>query len=214
MRLNSHAKIEKICAGSHRPLLADPYLEVDRKGKATIVATDGTMLACVPCEAEPKEEGYIPKAALAVSRYPFGRHTHSNIGIERKNIKHSFTTRGKTINWAPPEQNPSHHFPKGWRKIESISGTNASEPAIRIGLDAEKLAALSEAIGSKSQIVLEIRGPHDAVVVRPYYRYNEPNAVGYIMPLQNIPDYKPVAKGKGKPRVERRPTRRFNFEEL
>lgn len=182
MKIKKSYKLEEACStDASRFAICEPWVEPNGESAKLVtgigpraIATDGKILAVVPCELDSNDKGSrIAIKALRESRKAGGSKVeHAFIGLE---TSHSVAAGGAQY---PVTQ----HIPP------SMAGIVPSEhraPAIaKIRLDASLLLRLAKALGSQHErVLLEISGEQDVVVVRPMGK-NCDEAFGLIMPVR------------------------------
>lgn len=180
MKIDKNFKIEKACSVDKlRVVLHHVHIE---DGKA--VATDGRMMAVVPCEHEKNESGInIHKETLVKVQKGCGKYMIPDIKVSKGANVTEFTAPDNTI-----YKDTNVDFPN-WKCVLPDS----SRPVKRIGLDAELLLRLSEALGndkkSGHKVIIEIGldcegklNPTDAFKILPSSTKSE--AYGILMPVR------------------------------
>lgn len=177
MKINNNSQIEKACSvDPARPIIHSPYLDVvdspnERIG--TVVATDGRIIAMIPCELEEGDQaGIIP-----ADRFKAARKKRKHPGI--------YDTA------EVPCDSPGTGFPQ-WRQVIPPSDTYAKSISVR--LDAQLLlnlaAALSVDGSRKIELVIPLEDDSKTVNGHPamkvYPSCTRSQGVGYIMPIRSI----------------------------
>lgn len=142
-----------------------------------LTATDGRMLAVVPCEREDGDvDGLIPVGALRAARkLANGRFTHLLMRCEEKQC---VLVDGSTVP-RPQDMN----YPR-WKQV-----VPADERPVhcKIALNPDLLMAVSKAFGGTA-VVLEIASDTDSIVIKPTAKPGErvsaSDAKGIVMPMR------------------------------
>ena len=182
MKLKKSYKLEEACStDATRPAICEPWIEPNGESAKLVtgigpraIATDGKILAIVPCELQHDDKGErIAIKALKESRKAGGsKAEHAFIGLE---TSHSVAAGGAQY---PVTQ----HRPPVMDRI--VPGDNRAPAIVKIRLDASLLLRLAKALGSQhDRVSLEISGEADVVIVRPMGE-NCDEAFGLIMPVR------------------------------
>ncbi len=163
MNFDKTSKIEKAAArDSSRYAINCVYLDT---AKGRLVATDGSILAIVPCEiADDDADGLIPLEAIDRAR----KLAIGGIVRAKCNGK-AEQSDGSSF------QRPDHRFPDYSGIIPKEAGS------VRVSLNADSLLRLAQALGGKT-VTLEIGEPGTPIRVRPCLDGIE-GAFGLIMPI-------------------------------
>jgi hypothetical protein len=182
MKIKKSYKLEEACStDATREGICEPWIEANGESAKLVVgigpraiATDGKILAVVPCELQHEDTGNrIAIKALKESRKAGGsKAEHAFIGLE---TSHSVATGGAqypVCQYAPPHM--AHIVPD----------ENRAPAIAKIRLDASLLLRLAKALGSQNdRVLLEISGEGDVIIVRPMGE-NCHEAFGLIMPVR------------------------------
>ena len=182
MKIKKSYKLEEACStDATRPAICEPWIEPNGESAKLVtgigpraIATDGKILAVVPCELQHDDKGErIAIKALKESRKAGGsKAEHAFIGLE---TSHSVAAGGAQY---PVTQ----HRPPVMDRI--VPGDNRAPAIVKIRLDASLLLRLAKALGSQhDRVSLEISGEADVVIVRPMGE-NCDEAFGLIMPVR------------------------------
>ena len=142
-----------------------------------LIATDGRILAVVPCErSEGDVDGLIPVAALRAARkLANGKFTHLLMRCEEKQC---VLVDGSTV---PRPQDMK--FPQ-WKKV--VPSDNRPVHC-KIAFNPDLLMAVSKAFGGTA-VVLQIAGDIDSIVIKPTAkpgeRVSSSDAKGIMMPMR------------------------------
>jgi hypothetical protein len=169
MILRKECKIEEaVSTDKTRAGMLDPHII-----SGTIRASDGHILAVVPCKTEKSEEGPVSAEALKAAR----KHWKKSDTIEIK------LNGSQEIPGGPSFPRPeASDFPR-------IAGLwpKRTADSVTIGIDAALLHSLADALGS-DYLEIRISGKERAVVVRPVSKTSHHpeylRGAGLIMPVR------------------------------
>ena len=142
-----------------------------------LIATDGRMMAIVPCEREDGDvDGLIPVAALRAARkLANGRFTHLLMRCEEKQC---VLVDGSTV---PRPQDMK--FPQ-WKQVVP---SDERPVKMKIAFNPDLLMAVSKAFGGTA-VVMEINTDTDALVIKPCRKPDgtvpDENTKGILMPIR------------------------------
>lgn len=182
MKIKKSYKLEEACSTDvSRFAICSPWIEPNGESAKLVtgigpraIATDGKILAVVPCELDSRDTGNrIAIKALKESRKAGGsKAKHAFVGLEKE---HSVATGG--------DQYPvTQYVPPNMAGI--VPGEHRAPAIAKIRLDASLLLRLAKALGSENErVLLEISGEHDVIIVRPMGE-NHNEAFGLIMPVR------------------------------
>ena len=158
IKINKMYKIEEVIS-KEKSKERWSFIYFDKSGESTsAVATDGTMLAIVPCEVE---SGELERGNSIKG---------SDLKFQRQN------PAVKKQEYVFANLEPLGHDFVDYKKV--IPTTQA---AISISLDIDKLLSLSKALGT-SEVTLKIHGIDKTIEVVPYALDNK--AYGILLPLR------------------------------
>lgn len=174
MKLPKDCLLEKICSkDATRPAINRPFLDI-KDGIAHLIGTNGRAIAVIPVEISQEDtQGHIPVDGLKAARK----------AAKGKGAEISAKANGSFA------LETGQSFPRGvdatfpnWRQV-----IPAEKPFVfEIGLDAEILLNLAQALGSEGQVRLSFTGAQDPILVRamsgPLKYKDEVKAV--IMPVR------------------------------
>ena len=154
MKLPKDCLLEKICSkDATRPAINRPFLDI-KDGIAHLIGTNGRAIAVIPVEIGQEDtQGHIPIDGLRAAR---------------KAAKGKGAEINAKANGSFALEN-GQSFPRGvdatfpnWRQV-----IPADKPFVfEIGLDAEILLNLAQALGSDGQVRLSFTGAQDPILVR------------------------------------------------
>lgn len=182
MKIKKSYKLEEACStDANREGITSPWIEPNGESAKLVtgigpraIATDGRILAVVPCELEQADTGNrIAIKALKEAR---------KVGGSKVESAWLQTTEAASIT------RDGAHYPVTQITPPNMAGIVPDEhraPAVvKIRLDASLLLRLAKALGSEQErVMLEISSENDVVIVRPCgENFNE--AFGLIMPVR------------------------------
>lgn len=189
MRMERRFKPETV-ASQDDSRLAIQNLSIDiHNDKTVVVATDGRRLVVVPCEIDSIHEiGLVPVEAIKqartvkVKRQPrqsSQRGRYRNHDIEPAELEVPLNGQAK-FDKGPVHitiDRPDEYtvYPK-WQPLIPLS-----EPTFTVGLNAELLAGLAEALGSDGMVTLQFRGADKIIHVT---ADKHSGAFGLLMPCR------------------------------
>jgi len=157
MRFNPKSKIEGACKRSEtRYAMTSVLLRADAR-VAELVATDGLILAIVPCELDEGEHVphgdanplLLPPEALAEARKQRAKsQPNAHLAINGKTAK--------CLNGA--------EFPYregAFPRVDDVLPSGV--PVVKVGLDVGLLKRLADAISTDGKLTMEFHGPHAPV---------------------------------------------------
>jgi hypothetical protein len=182
MKIKKSYKLEEACStDANREGICSPWIETNGESAKLVtgigpraIATDGKILAVVPCEWQHEDTGNrIALKALKESRKAGGsKCEHAFVSLTET---HSIAAGGAqypVTQYAPP------------RMAGIVPGENRAPAIAKIRLDASLLLRLAKALGSQNdRVLLEIGEESDVVIVRPMGE-NCDEAFGLIMPVR------------------------------
>ena len=182
MKIKKSYKLEEACSADvTRHAICEPWIETSGESAKLVagigpcaIATDGRILAVVPCELQHEDTGNrIAIKALKDSRKAGGsKAEHAFISLTET---HSVAVGGAQYPVA------RHALPRMAGIVPEMGRTDG----VKIRLDASLLLRLAKALGSQNdRVLLEISGESDVVIVRPMGQ-NCDEAFGLIMPVRN-----------------------------
>ncbi len=165
MRFDKRSKIEKAASSEDFPYASTSVrFEPD---KSRLIATDGRILAIVPCEPEPDDAaGQIQPQAFATARKLTPRHSEPRIGA---NSKIEFVD-GSTL-----PRLEDVRFPE----VDGVVPTGKA--SVTFGLNVALLSRLAAALGTET---VRIEFVDDGLPLRVSPIEGVPGARGLIMPLK------------------------------
>lgn len=181
MKIKKSYKLEEACSqDATRENICEPWIESNGESAKLVIgigpcaiATDGKILAVVPCELQHEDAGNrIAIKALKESRKAGG-----------SKVEHAFValTETHTVAAGGAQYPVTQHRPPNMAGIVPDMGL---PDGVKIGLDASLLLRLAKALGSQNdRVLLEISGESDVVIVRPIGE-NCDEAFGLIMPVR------------------------------
>lgn len=181
MKIKKSYKLEEACStDASRFAICEPWIEQGSFTKLVpgigprAIATDGRILAVVPCELQHEDKGNrIAIKALKESRKAGGSEAeHAFVGLEKEHSVVAGGAQYPVTQYAPP------------RMAGIIPSEHRAPATAKIRLDASLLLRLAKALGSQNdRVLLEISGELDVVIVRPMGE-NCDEAFGLIMPVR------------------------------
>ena len=169
MRFNHDFQIHlSASTDAYRPHLNGVYLDAE---KGRLVATNGTMLASVPCEVEHGDEaGILPADAIKAARKVAGAKGEPGIACNGSAAVHGGASypRDKDVQFPP---------------YEKVVPAPSPEDEVVIGLDAALLLKLAKSLGSKGHVRLTIRKDDPLHPIRVEPTSGE-DAFGILMPVR------------------------------
>ena len=182
MKIKKSYRLEEACStDANREGICEPWIEANGESAKLVtgngpraIATDGKILAVVPCELQHEDTGTrIAIKALKESRKAGG-----------SKAEHAFVSLGNAASIAtggahyPVTQYAPPHM------ANIVPDENRAPTIAKIRLDASLLLRLAKALGSQNdRVLLEISGEADVVIVRPMGE-NCDEAFGLIMPVR------------------------------
>jgi len=181
MKIKKSYKLEEACStDANREGICSPWIESNGESAKLVIgigprvsATDGRILAVVPCELDSQDAGTrIAIKALKESRKVGGsKAEYAFIGLEASHSVASDGANYPVTQYAPPS-------------MAGIVPEMGRPDGVKIRLDASLLLRLAKALGSQNErVLLEISGESDVVIVRPMGE-NCDEAFGLIMPVR------------------------------
>lgn len=160
-----------------RPMLTEPWLEIDSEGKGTLYATDSYVAVRVPVELDKDDTpGVVPAAALKAARS--ARWHDPEVFL---NGSASALGKDGTVTVERPERdnpNVAQLF---------VAETTEGEGTVTIGIDPEKLQAVALALGARRGVKLTIRVEPGYGSLKPFYvepLHTTHDGVGLVMPIK------------------------------
>lgn len=155
-----------------RPNLQHVFLDTNNK---KLVATDGQRMCILPCSTEETDtSGHIPSEALKEARKSAKAYKNPDLTISANG-----SAQVENNSYARPDKGP---FPP-WQRVEP-KFKEGDKGTTSICLNANLLASLTEALGSKSGIVtLTFQDPEELgpILVNPS---GDQEAYGVLMPCK------------------------------
>lgn len=134
-----------------RPALSEPWLEISPDGTGTLYATDSYIAVAIPVELDAGDTpGTVPQAALKAARSRKG-------GLPPEVMLDSQATavgRDGTSTVARPDLGGTPDVSRFF--VDGLDDPDPNDHILSIGIDAEKLAAVSKALGASNGIRLTI----------------------------------------------------------
>lgn len=185
MKIKKSYKLEEACStDANREGICSPWIEENGESAKLVtgigpraIATDGKILAVVPCELDSQDTGVrIAIKALKEAR---------KVGGVKVDSAFLQTTQSASITHDGAHYPVTQFAPP--RMAGIVPDENRGTLAAKIRLDASLLLRLAKALGSQNErVLLEISGENDVVVVRPMGE-NCDEAFGLIMPVSVKP---------------------------
>lgn len=195
MKINKACKLElAVSEDPFRRAVVNILIEKQADGSALAIATNGRMLAVVPCEIENDGEcGLLSPKGLTEARKASRKYSHR---LEDGTDAVSVTLNGTIdlvdgVKLPRPVQSESQELEKepnavpmypNWRQVVPAEGTPYK---IKIGLNADLLHKLAHALGAENgEITIEIEEDIlNPVRVTPL---KNPGAYGVLMPVRIV----------------------------
>lgn len=166
MKFTTKCHIEKVCSKNEtRVVLTNAYFDKD---KARLIAANGISMAVIPVTVEENDTtGFVSPAALKEYRKQSKRY---NVSIELNGSQ-----KIGPVTFERPTAETCGTFPN----VDQVIPKDATEHTTVIGLNAELLADLASALGSRDGVVtLKIKSAIDLIMVSTGY------GDGLLMPVR------------------------------
>ncbi len=168
MKINKNCKIELVASKDKTRLaLINPYLQGSK-----LIATDGHKLVAIPVEREEGDsDGPIDCLAFKLARKTSSEFSKISangcLKVQTKDGEITMQRSSKEIN-----------FPQ-WQKILP----NTDRRGIKIGLNAEYLYQMAEALGTK-KVTIEILDADSPIIVKGANENYIEGSIGVLMPVR------------------------------
>ena len=168
MKIKKECKIELVASKDKTRLaLNNPYLQ-----GSNLIATDGHRLVAIPVEREDGDsDGFIDCSAFKLARKTSSEFSKISangcLKVHTKDGEITMQRSFKDIN-----------FPQ-WQKVLP----NADRKGIKIGLNAEYLYQMAEALGTK-KVTIEILDADSPIIVKGANQNYIEGSIGVLMPVR------------------------------